>query len=704
MSNALTFTIIGSPGAITREVWTGIGGNFVSNIPVGAAPNLTDTLPSFEAPTNWGDSYGTRMRGYITAPVTGSYTFWIASDDNSELWLSSNDNPASKVRIGWVLDWTDSRQWNKFSSQKSSAIPLTAGQRYYVEALQKEGGGGDNLAVGWAKPGESTSAPSEVIPGSVLSPFNETAGPTPTLTTLSPSSAAAGGSAFTLTVNGSNFVSGSVVRWNGANRTTTFVSATQLTAAITAADIAAAGSASVTVQNNPPSGAVSNALTFTITGGSTPALTTLSPSSAAAGGSAFTLTVNGSNFVSGSVVRWNGANRTTTFVSATQLTAAITAADIAAAGSASVTVQNNPPSGAVSNALTFTITGGSTPALTTLSPSSAAAGGSAFTLTVNGSNFVSGSVVRWNGANRTTTFVSATQLTAAITAADIAAAGSASVTVQNNPPGGAVSNALTFTTTGGSTPALTTLSPSSAAAGGSAFTLTVNGSNFVSGSVVRWNGANRTTTFVSATQLTAAITAADIAAAGSASVTVQNNPPGGAVSNALTFTIIGSPGAITREVWTGIGGNFVSNIPVGAAPNLTDTLPSFEAPTNWADNYGTRMRGYITAPVTGSYTFWIASDNNSELWLSNNDNPASKVRIGWVLDWTDSRQWNKFSSQKSSAIPLTAGQRYYVEALQKEGEGGDNLAVGWAKPGESTSAPSEVIPSSVLSPFSGGSP
>ena len=88
---------------------------------------------------------------------------------------------------------------------------------------------------------------------------------------------------------------------------------------------------------------------------------------------------------------------------------------------------------------------------------------------------------------------------------------------------------------GPATPTLTTLSPSSAVAGGPAFTLTVNGSNFVSGSVVRWNGANRTTTFVSATQLTAAITAADIAAAGSASVTVQN--PGGAVSNALTFTI-----------------------------------------------------------------------------------------------------------------------------------------------------------------------
>ena len=338
----LTFTIAGSPGAgaISREVWTGISGTQVALIPVGTPPNTTDTLPSFEAPTNWADNYGTRLRGYITAPVTGNYTFWIASDDKSELWLSTDDNPVNKVKIASVPDWTDSREWNKFSSQKSAPpIPLTAGQRYYVEALQKEGDGGDNLAVGWAKPGQSTSAPSEVIPGSVLSPFSVTSG------------------------------------------------------------------------------------------------------------------------------------------------------------------------------------------------------------------------------------------------------------------------------------------------------------------------------------------------------------------------------LISREVWTGISATFVANIPVGTPPNTTDTLPSFEAPTNWADNYGTRLRGYITAPVTGSYTFWIASDDKSELWLSTDDSPVNKVKIASVPDWTDSRQWDKFSSQKSAApISLTAGQRYYVEALQKEGDGGDNLAVGWAKPGQATSAPSEVIPGSVLSPFSGGSP
>ena len=87
-------------------------------------------------------------------------------------------------------------------------------------------------------------------------------------------------------------------------------------------------------------------------------------------------------------------------------------------------------------------------------------------------------------------------------------------------------------------PALTSLSPSSAAAGSGAFTLTVNGTGFVSGSVVRWNGADRTTTFVSATRVTASIPASDITTAGTtAQVTVFNPAPGGGTSAALTFTV-----------------------------------------------------------------------------------------------------------------------------------------------------------------------
>lgn len=84
-------------------------------------------------------------------------------------------------------------------------------------------------------------------------------------------------------------------------------------------------------------------------------------------------------------------------------------------------------------------------------------------------------------------------------------------------------------------PALSSLSPSSATAGGPAFTLTVNGSNFVSGATVRWNGAARATTFVSGTQLRAAVAAGDIAAQGTAQVSVVN--PDGSSSGTLPFTV-----------------------------------------------------------------------------------------------------------------------------------------------------------------------
>ena len=107
--------------------------------------------------------------------MTGYYTFWIASDDNGELWLSTNDNPANKVKIAYVTSWTGSRDWSNADNptQQSAQIYLQAGQRYYVEALQKEGGGGDNLAVRWQLPDGSWENDDSTIPipGIRLSPY-----------------------------------------------------------------------------------------------------------------------------------------------------------------------------------------------------------------------------------------------------------------------------------------------------------------------------------------------------------------------------------------------------------------------------------------------------------------------------------------------------------------------------------------------------
>lgn len=157
-------------------------------------------------------------------------------------------------------------------------------------------------------------------------------------------------------------------------------------------------------------------------------------------------------------------------------------------------------------------------------------------------------------------------------------------------------------------------------------------------------------------------------------------------------------GTISREVWTGISGVGIAQIPLNTPPDIADERTIFEIPVNALDNFGTRMRGFICPPITGQYTFWISSDDNGELYLSNNADPANKTLIANVPSWSSSRQWDKFSEQQSAPVTLIAGESYYIEALQKEGTGGDNLAVGWQLPNGTFQRP---IPGSRLSPYNG---
>ncbi|HZS03747.1 MAG TPA: hypothetical protein VFD58_02650 [Blastocatellia bacterium] len=457
--------------------------------------------------------------------------------------LSPNTLPAGSAAFTLTVNGTDFIdgsiiRWNGANRRTTfvSATQLTAA----IPAGDVLNPGTISVTVLTPAPGGGTSNTENFT----ITPANN---PLPTINGLNPNSAVVGGGEFTLTVTGTDFVNGTLVRWNGQDRPTDVVSATQLTAIISAGDIAAQGIANVTVINPLPGGGISNVLSFPINPvNPAPALAGISPTQTLFGGSGFTLTVNGSNFVSNSVVRWKGSDRETTFVSETQLTAVILPADIASAGTAAVTVFNPEPGGGVSGALNFTINSANpAPALTALSPSIVPAGAGTFTLTVTGSGFISTSVIRWNGANRRTTFVSETQLTTSIPASLVTIAGTASVTVSNPAPGGGVSNGLNFVISENNPPpVLSFLDPESAIAGSGDFTLTVNGNNFVSGAVVRWNGQDRPTTFVSHTQLTAMIPATDLATVGSVSITVFNPEPGGGVSGALNFAVNPPPNPI----------------------------------------------------------------------------------------------------------------------------------------------------------------
>lgn len=311
-------------------------------------------------------------------------------------------------------------------------------------------------------------------------------------------------------------------------------------------------------------------------------VTSLSPSSVPAATGETTLTVNGTNFQNGFAVLWNGQTRPTTWVSATQLQATVPASDLASAGTARVAVLASGFSGIVSNELTFTINN-PVPVLSALNVSAVLAGVPAFTLNVTGSGFVSGSTISFNGVARQTTFISPTQLTTQVTAADLASAHIISVTVANPTPGGGTSGTLSLTVNN-PVPALSGISPTSVFAGNAAFTLTVDGTNFVNGSQVRWNGQGRVTNFVSATRLTAQITAADIASGGTASVTAFNPAPGGGVSGALSFTINDQADLTVSQSFTPnpVGFNQlvtwtirVTNNGPGPAPTVTvtDDLP-----------------------------------------------------------------------------------------------------------------------------------
>jgi hypothetical protein len=357
---------------------------------------------------------------------------------------------------------------------------------------------------------------------------------TPTITNVNPSSITAGDSGFTLVITGSNFVAGSVIRWNGQSLATTWNKNSNISANIDAKLVSQAGIINITVSNPDPGGGESAAQAFTINN-PIPTLSSLNPLSVNAGDDSFILTVTGTNFISTSVISWNNVNMTTTWISTTQLSTNIKTDKIVSAGIAKVGVINPGPGGGTSSEVTFTINAPQDQ-LSKLDPASTIAGSSAFTLTVSGSHFDASSVIRWNGKDLPTKFISDKLLTAEVGQDLIADIGSVYVTVYYPAPKNYETLPLTFSIDN-PVPVITELSPSSANAGNPAFLLTVNGSNFINGSMILWNGTTLTTTWISSTQLTINIDSSLIANAGNVIVTVVNTSSGGDESTTFPFII-----------------------------------------------------------------------------------------------------------------------------------------------------------------------
>jgi uncharacterized protein (TIGR03437 family) len=228
----------------------------------------------------------------------------------------------------------------------------------------------------------------------------------PTIRSLSSTSVVQGSAAFTLTVNGANYLSGSlatVVKWGSTALATTYVSSTQLTAAVPASLITSTGTVSVTVVT---AGGTSSSVSFTVNP-ALPVISSISPSQVTAGHDAFVLSVVGTYFTAPVTINWGTTALAATSVGLSTLQAKIPASLVATVGTVSITVT---AAGGTSAPVTLTIAQPQA-VITSLSPASVAAGSAKFTLTVNGTNFPSNSQVRWQTTWLATTCVSDTQLT-----------------------------------------------------------------------------------------------------------------------------------------------------------------------------------------------------------------------------------------------------------------------------------------------------
>jgi len=172
----------GKGNVLIEEWFTASKGNVVTDqvstlhnyINAGNAPSRAYWAKALDRPDGGEDYWGGRMRGYLYPPQTGDYTFWTCSDDQSEVWLSTSEDPANVAMICNVSGWLNYQDWTYGSgapgtTYKSKAIKLEAGKRYYIDIFFSDGTGGGFDTVAWGGPG--IGAGPVVVDGKYLAAF-----------------------------------------------------------------------------------------------------------------------------------------------------------------------------------------------------------------------------------------------------------------------------------------------------------------------------------------------------------------------------------------------------------------------------------------------------------------------------------------------------------------------------------------------------
>jgi hypothetical protein len=366
----------------------------------------------------------------------------------------------------------------------------------------------------------------------------------PVIYMMNPRGMPTGTGPFQLNIYGDNLGQSATLYWNGQQRPSGLATANVVQGLISAQDLDAAGTtARVSVARGD--GRMSNALTFTIGEFLEPQMTlsSVSPAEGTAGAGDLEITGTGSGFTPGTALLVNFEALQTTRVSSTTLRAVIPAATLAI--NQPLDIRVGVPAVWISSAGLFWNVEAAAPVVSSLTPATAGSGSDELQVQLLGSGFTSSSQVLVNGAPRTTTVVSNTELGFTLTADELATSGNIAITVHTPPPGGGPSAVINFTVTD-QAPELAPLPLLGVTAGRPGFTLVVQGQHFTPGTVVQWNGSDRVTSFRSGRRLMATIPPADIAAPGQASITLHT--PGFPVTSPQTLTIHSIPSATVIDI------------------------------------------------------------------------------------------------------------------------------------------------------------
>ena len=709
--DAVTITIApqisGVKGSLTRSVWLDVDGNTVASLltfdPTLAYPHFEDLLPGVEPPVNWADYYGTRLKGFVTVPIAGKYTFWLAADEAADLKFDLLDGNGLQ-RLAYLASASGQRNWTQYASQKSVTLDLQAKVAYPIELLHKEYGGNDHLSV--AMDGPATNG-REVLSRGFLSPFRSAPAFNPEITVALGSDRALlwPNNQLTLAALVYDLKQGPnplTYKWSSTSSKVSFDTAASPVSVVkfsapgiyelkmTASDGVNSGSDSVLVTVSNPLTAKSGGIlreTWTSISGYT--INDLKNAAAYAKAPNFTDLL--SSFEAPSNWGDNYGQRLTGFI------------EVPTEGDYVFLVASDDASELWMNTTGEAATGAQKIAFTTSATGRyswtryASQKSAAIHLMPGKRYYIQALHKEGTGDDY---FAVAYHRADQDDAASVVVPG-----VLLSPPDNAKANAFDGQISVRAGDAQNGYWPHSR------YTLNGSAVDYVPGPqalAYRWTvltapaGAAAKVVFDAPTALKT-----DVTFPGPGSYKLQLTATDGVVSrsDALSITIstaLGSgTGSILCETYRNITGSWVTDLMKSPKfPDQPDSrvqLATTEIPSNQGDNYGMLIRGYLFPPVSGVYRFNLASDDWSEVYISTDRTPEKKAMACFVPAGTDYYEWRKYPDyQLSRPIQLDKGKSYYIEIRFKESSYRDHLALAWLRPG---STAFEIIDGAFLAPW-----